>query len=126
MSTLPSVVCLFDEQACMYSCQQTAAAREDELRRVLQRTTLLDCPTYTARQTKAISYAKFLNGTENAAAIPLNIAQRADTPTADQVLDAGVYVSTLVFLSAALAFSVISALMALLNILFNPVAPILR
>lgn len=110
----------------MYSCQQSQAAREDELRRILQRSTLLDCPTYTARHTKTISYSKYLNGTENAVAIPVNIAQRADAPTSDQVLDAGVYVSTLVFLSAALAFSVISALMALVNILLNPVAPILR
>lgn len=110
----------------MYSCQQTQAAREDELRRILQRTAVLDCPTYTPRQTKPISYDKFLNGMENAAAVPLHIKQQADEPTSDQVLDAGVYVSTLVFLSAALAFSVISALMALVNILLNPVTPILR
>lgn len=110
----------------MYSCQQTPAAREDELRRILQSSTLLDCPTYSPRQAKPISYEKYLHSTENVSAIPLNIAQRADAPTSDQVLDAGVYVSTLVFLSAALAFSVLSALMALVNILLNPVAPILR
>lgn len=40
-----SVICLFEEYACMYSCQDTVELRIDELRRSLNGEPLRPCPT---------------------------------------------------------------------------------
>lgn len=44
----------------------------------------------------------------------------------DDVIDPGLWLTTIIFLSVTAAFSLFSAVMALVNIAFNPVEPVLR
>lgn len=39
------VTCDYGEGACIYSCQQSENARQDELRRILNKEPVLTCPT---------------------------------------------------------------------------------
>lgn len=45
---------------------------------------------------------------------------------ANEVIDPGLWLTTLIFLSVAALFSLLSAVMALVNTVFNPIEPILR
>lgn len=102
----------------MYSCQQTSEAREEELRRVIARETLVDCPVIRLRQSGSEPTYDIHNS--------LQTHQRAVEPTIENAIDYGGWLSTIVFLSIALIFAVVSAVMSLVNILFNPVEPVLR
>lgn len=52
--------------------------------------------------------------------------QYTASDAADDVIDPGLWLTTIIFLALTVAFSFFSAVMALVNIAFNPVEPILR
>lgn len=106
----------------MYSCQQTPEARMDELRRVIARETLSDCPVVRLRgKSAANELADYSVGRASDIG-----QQRAGEPSIENAIDYGGWLSTIIFLSVAVVFAVISAIMSLVNILFNPVEPIFR
>lgn len=45
MNVSITVTCLYEENACIYSCQSTTDFREDELRRVLAGVEVVPCTT---------------------------------------------------------------------------------
>jgi len=114
-----TMTCLYEENACFYSCQATAALREDELRRILAGATLLSCPITSRSGEIKISS----NYTQTYYSVPMILRQNSEN-IADDVIDPGLWLTTIIFLSVTAAFSIFSALMALVNIVYNPIQPI--
>ncbi len=54
------------------------------------------------------------------------IQRQSSGDVADEVIDPGLWLTTVIFLSVTAAFSLFSAVMALVNIAFNPIEPVLR
>jgi len=114
-----TMTCLYEENACFYSCQATPALREDELRRILAGASLLSCPIASRSGEIKISS----NFTQTNYSVPTFLRQYSGN-VYDDVIDPGLWLTTIIFLSVTAAFSIFSALMALLNIVYNPIQPI--
>lgn len=102
------VVCDYAVNKCVFSCQQTSQNRIDELRRLLNDERLNDCP---------ISSAKFTM-TEHVES-RTDIESRA-TQYDKEFLNAGLLITTVVFLSATATFALLSGFFSMINIFFNP------
>lgn len=116
-----SITCLYEENACIYSCQSTTDLREDELRRLLAGATLLYCPTIQ-RNLKLNTFKNYEPASHN---FTKTIQRQSSANIADDVIDPGLWLTTVIFLSVTAAFSLFSAVMALVNIAFNPIEPVL-
>ncbi|KAG4076047.1 hypothetical protein HA402_011521 [Bradysia odoriphaga] len=55
----------------------------------------------------------------------LPLQRQNELNVADEVIDPGLWLTTIIFLSVAAIFSLFSAVMALVNIVFNPIEPVL-
>jgi len=115
-----TITCLYEENACIYSCQGTHESRVDELRRILEGKTLLTCPI--APRSAKIKISS--NYTQTQLIAP-NLLRQYSGNIAEDVIDPGLWLTTIIFLSVTAAFSLFSAIMALVNTLFNPIEPIL-
>ncbi|KAJ6640177.1 hypothetical protein Bhyg_12926 [Pseudolycoriella hygida] len=119
-----TITCLFEENACIYSCQTEADRREDELRRLLAGNTLVSCPTIP-RSFERRAYPNFTtNGDFSKAFLAKEMHPRQNANIADEVIDPGLWLTTIIFLSTTAGFSLLSAVMALVNVAFNPIEPI--
>jgi len=130
------VVCLFEENKCIFSCQATVEERENEIRNLLNDEVLSDCPRV---QTKHITFneeREYLNdelykqnttlASNHLAVSPINNGVKITSFVGQKMLNAGLWVATLIFLSIAILFSFISGVFSLVNIILNPVEPMLR
>ncbi|XP_037025690.1 uncharacterized protein LOC119067050 [Bradysia coprophila] len=118
-----TITCLYEENACIYSCQTSKDLREDELRRLLAGTGLYSCPTVPRNFEIKTETASYYTPTNDS--LSLTLQRQNELNVADEVIDPGLWLTTIIFLSVAAMFSLISAVMALVNIVFNPVEPVL-
>lgn len=121
-----TITCLYEENACIYSCQTSQDLREDELRRVLAGTGLYSCPTVPrnfgseTRTTKNYYTPNYHSYSLSSASNRQHVFN-----VADEVIDPGLWLTTIIFLSVSALFSLFSAVMALVNVVFNPIEPVL-
>lgn len=109
--SLFSVTCNYGSNKCFYSCQQTDEARNDEFRHLINNETLANCPTTSEKM-------RLFNEQVNA---KTNVNQaKAETTHAAEFLSAGLWLTTLVFLSLTITFAVISGLFSIFNTFWNP------
>ncbi|KAG5677465.1 hypothetical protein PVAND_007223 [Polypedilum vanderplanki] len=113
-----TLVCNFDINKCFYSCQQTSEKRREELDKILKGEILEMCPTSKSRQA-----TNFNEQVKNVLAKATKINYNVDVSAAieDEFLSAGLWLTTLVFLSMSSIIALISAFFSMLNILCNPV-----
>lgn len=105
----------------MYSCQDTAELREDELRRCLNDQPLLPCPT-----SRSMS-ASNSGAVEIPPHVTVTYFNRTEGNAIDnEFMDPGLWLTTLISISVTIVFAFISAVFAIINIVFNPIEPILR
>jgi len=113
-----TITCLFEENACIYSCQLEQDRREDELRRMLAGNTVVACST-VPRSFEQKAYQNLTAGD-----FTQTLQRQFVGNIADEVIDPGLWLATVIFLATTAAFSSLSALMALVNVAFNPIEPI--
>ncbi|XP_065075491.1 uncharacterized protein LOC135699216 [Ochlerotatus camptorhynchus] len=106
------VICVYEHNVCVYSCQKEEAMREAEVVALLAGNKPAECP---------ISNAKSLITMADYEMKPSN-SDRAATPK-DEFINAGLWLSTVIFLGIAMIFAGASASFAIINVLFNPVEP---
>lgn len=103
-----TVICLYEHSVCAYSCQKEEALRETELHALMDGTKPPECPLATGRS--------------------LRIAARDDSNEREtpeqEFINAGLWLSTVIFLGIATAFAGASASFSIINVLFNPVEPV--
>lgn len=119
-----TITCLYERNACIYSCQTSQDLREDELRRLLAGTGLYACPNAPRSLERQIQTTPNYTPANYSALTSLH-RQSGMFNAANEVIDPGLWLTTLIFLSVAALFSLLSAVMALVNTVFNPVEPIL-
>ncbi|XP_055526891.1 uncharacterized protein LOC129719520 isoform X1 [Wyeomyia smithii] len=108
-----AVICLYEHNACVYSCQKEEAKRESELLDMMNGRTPAECPLVNT---------KLLSTSKSADAVT---AVSSKAASKDDFINAGMWVTTVVFLGIATAFSGASVSLSIINVLFNPVEPIL-
>lgn len=117
-----TLTCLYDENACIYSCQTAKDLRENEITRILAGDQLYNCPNIPRnleqRTTRNYTPRNFSRSAQT-------LQRQNDFNAADEVIDPGLWLTTIIFLSVAVLFSLFSAVMALVNIAFNPIEPVL-
>lgn len=105
-----TVICLYEHNVCMYSCQKEEAKRESEALALLDGKKPEECP---------ISSAKIHQSTNQVKAITSGRAA-----SKEDFINAGLWLTTVIFLGIATAFAGASASFAIINVLFNPVEPV--
>lgn len=103
-----TVICLYEHNVCAYSCQKDEALREAELHAMMAGEKPVECPLASGRllQTETTS------GTSGRAT------------SQDEFINAGLWLTTVIFLGLATAFAGASASFSIINVLFNPVEPV--
>ncbi|XP_053681845.1 uncharacterized protein LOC128732588 [Sabethes cyaneus] len=107
-----TVICLYEHNVCVYSCQKEEAKRETELLDMMNGRTPTECP---------LANTKTISATKSADIVMANSSKVA---LKDEFINAGLWVTTVIFLALATAFSGGSASFSIINVLFNPVEPI--
>ncbi|XP_055585041.1 uncharacterized protein LOC129737899 [Uranotaenia lowii] len=115
-----TVICLYEHNVCVYSCQTDEAKREKEVHDLMTGSKPDICPIATSRIIKLHSTAKdsiqgFDASTEG---------EDKSVESTDEFINAGLWLATVIFLGIATAFSGTSASFSIINVLFNPVEPI--
>lgn len=108
-----TVICLYEHNVCVYSCQKEEAKRESEVLALLAGEKPAECP---------ISSTK----TQSNRVIDEEVKQfsSAKAVSRDSFINAGLWLTTVLFLAVATAFAGASASFSIINVLFNPVEPI--
>lgn len=101
---------MYEHNVCVYSCQKEEVKREAEVLALLAGEKPEECP---------ISNAKTLRSRTG---FETSIYERAAT-SKDEFINAGLWLSTVIFLGIATALAGASASFAIINVLFNPVEP---
>lgn len=115
------VVCLFGENKCIYSCQQDKDERKNDIDRILSGQILKQCPfAQNSRSMSGKSLESNLNSTN------LQSKQGTTTDYGAGLLNSGLWLTTVMFLSIATCFAFISAVFSLTNVTFHSVEPLLR
>ena len=109
-------MCSYTTNKCFYSCQQSAADREDEFKRLMNDERLASCPISSS---KSLQINEQVNTTTSSTML-MNQA-KATSKYEEEFLSARMWLITVVLLSVALTFAVISGLLAIGNIWINPV-----
>lgn len=107
-----TVICLYEHNVCVYSCQKEEAMREKEVLALLNGEEPAECPISNSRSLGKIT----------GKALKSSISDRA-AASKDEFINAGLWLSTVIFLGIATAFAGASASFAIINVLFNPVEP---
>lgn len=107
-----TVICLYEHNACVYSCQKEESKRESELLDMMNGQTPAECPLVTTK------ISSLTRSTGVAKSISSKVASK------DEFINAGLWVTTVIFLGIATAFSGASVSFSIINVLFNPVEPI--
>ncbi|XP_058840204.1 uncharacterized protein LOC131695725 [Topomyia yanbarensis] len=105
-----TVICLYEQNACVYSCQKEEQKRESELLDMMYGRTPPECPPVISRATPTTSTSN-VSGTSKAA-------------SKDDFINAGLWLTTVIFLGIATAFAGAAVSFSIINVLFNPVEPI--
>lgn len=106
------VICLYEHNICAYSCQTDEDMREREVHEIMNGRKPPACPVIYSKAFKS----------EVATSQPDNYRQSEFT---DAFINAGLWLTTVIFLGIATAFAGLSASFSIINVLFNPVEPIL-
>lgn len=109
------------------------------MRRVLTGATILICPTvprsFELKELTNFTPAAYSGIRKSGANVHFfnllhytgqTLQRQYSRNVADEVIDPGLWLTTAIFLSVSAAFSLFSAIMALVNIAFNPIEPVLR
>lgn len=102
-----TLICLYEHNVCAYSCQKEEALRETELHALMAGQTPPECPLATGRSLAVT------NPATSKGAVPL-----------EEFINAGLWLTTVIFLGVATAFAGASASFSIINVLFNPVEPV--
>jgi clarin len=105
-----SVTCSYSDNKCFYSCQQTDEARADEYLRLMNDESLASCPLSTGKMQQ-------FNEQVN---VKTNEIRGKSTVFEKEFLSAGLWMSTVVFLSITLAFTAVSGGFSVFNIFCSP------
>uniref|UniRef100_A0A8W7JGD7 Uncharacterized protein n=1 Tax=Anopheles albimanus TaxID=7167 RepID=A0A8W7JGD7_ANOAL len=109
-----TLTCLYSEYVCAYSCQDSEESRNEEVLLLLQGLRPADCPLRSARKRSVANHL-----------IPRGAIQKADSHDRSEFINLGLWVSSVVFTGIACGFAGVSVIFAIVNVLFNPVEPIL-
>uniref|UniRef100_A0A1L8D9R0 Putative conserved plasma membrane protein n=1 Tax=Nyssomyia neivai TaxID=330878 RepID=A0A1L8D9R0_9DIPT len=101
-----AMTCSFGDNICGMSCQRTPEARIDEITKIFYGQTSSECPISSARSNKG--------------ELELSTRQQ-DAPSNEQFINAGLWLSTVVFLGATILFAFLCTVQSLVNILSSPV-----
>lgn len=108
------VLCDYGSNKCFYSCQQTSERRRDEFERLMNDEELATCPESTT--------SRFNEQVNKTTSSTTNMNQsRASAKYEKEFLSAGLWLTTVIFLAATIAFASLSALFSLINVWYNPV-----
>lgn len=102
-----TVICLYEHNVCAYSCQKEETLREAELLAMLNGQATPECP---------LSNTRIIT--------PTNKIVNAKATPREEFINAGLWLTTVIFLGVACAFAGASASFSIINVLFNPVEPI--
>ncbi|XP_049548515.1 uncharacterized protein LOC125959690 [Anopheles darlingi] len=111
-----TLTCLYSEYVCAYSCQDSEESRTEEVLLLLQGLRPADCPLRSSRKVSAANINQLISSGPSGKA---NGHDRAE------FINTGLWVSTVVFTGIAAGFAGISVSFSIINVLFNPVEPIL-
>lgn len=111
--SLVSVLCDYGSNKCFYSCQQTSELRSDEFERLMNDEDLATCPESTSSR-----FNEQVNATTSST---VNMNQSRAAKYEKEFLSAGLWLTTVIFLAATIAFASLSALFSLINVWYNPV-----
>ncbi|XP_055616921.1 uncharacterized protein LOC129762557 [Toxorhynchites rutilus septentrionalis] len=106
-----TVICMYEYNACVYSCQKDEAKREIELQDMMNGRKPAECPITSSHLQSKI--------------IPSSV--RYASPRAaskDAFIDASLWLTTVILLGIATAFAGASGSFSIINVMFNPVEPI--
>lgn len=98
------VVCKFDSNKCYYSCQQSSSKRNEEFDAFLKGETFEQCPQVTAKQT-----------VQN-----YDVQVYEEESPIGTFLSAGLWLTTVIFMSLSCVLALISGFFSMINIIFNP------
>uniref|UniRef100_A0A1L8D7D5 Uncharacterized protein n=1 Tax=Nyssomyia neivai TaxID=330878 RepID=A0A1L8D7D5_9DIPT len=101
-----AMTCSFGDNICGMSCQRTPEARIDEITKIFNGQTPSECPISSARSNKG--------------ELELNTRQQ-DTPSKKQFINAGLWLTTILFLGTTIILTFLCTVQSLANILSNPV-----
>lgn len=102
-----TLICLYEHNVCAYSCQKEESQRETELLAMLAGEKPEECPLATGR------------------IIQPTVPTKSDRETPrEEFINAGLWLTTVIFLGIATAFAGASASFSIINVLFNPVEPV--
>lgn len=102
-----TLICLYEHNVCAYSCQKQEALRESELLAMMAGEKPPECPLATGRLLEVNSRST------SGRAIPR-----------EEFINAGLWLTAVIFLGIATAFAGASASFSIINVLFNPVEPV--
>uniref|UniRef100_A0A1L8DA18 Putative conserved plasma membrane protein n=1 Tax=Nyssomyia neivai TaxID=330878 RepID=A0A1L8DA18_9DIPT len=101
-----AMTCSFGDNICGMSCQRTPEARIDEITKIFNGEIPSECPISSARS--------------NNGELDLNTRQQ-DVPSEKQFINAGLWLTTILFLCITIIFTFLCTVQSLANILSNPV-----
>ncbi|XP_055691748.1 clarin-3-like [Lutzomyia longipalpis] len=101
-----TMTCSFGDNICGLSCQRTPEARLDEITKILNGVTPSECPISSARS--------------NNGGLLVDTRQQ-DVPSNEQFINAGLWLSSVVFLCITIFFALLCTVQSLTNILSNPI-----
>lgn len=106
-----TAICLYEHNVCAYSCQKEETLREAEIHSIMNGEKPPACPLPRS--------ASFIaeGGSSRA-------SDSSEELSTDGFINAGLWLTTVIFLGIATAFAGLSASFSIINVLFNPVEPI--
>ncbi|XP_058454159.1 uncharacterized protein LOC131432079 [Malaya genurostris] len=105
-----TVICLYEENVCVYSCQKKEQLRESELLDMLNGRKPPECPLSSSRAESSTSSR--------------NIASDSKVTSKSDFINAGMWLTTVIFLGTATAFAGAASSFSIINVLFNPIEPV--
>lgn len=98
-------MCKFDSNKCYYSCHQSETKRNEEFDALLNKRTYSEqCSPITPKKTARVFDVQVYEGEE----------------TIGMFLSAGLWLTTVIFMSLSCILALISAFFSMINIIFNP------
>lgn len=116
------LTCIYGENICFYSCQNTPEQRLAELEKIRKGETLTEC-TFRAQRSALNTppYPTTVNSTK-----PKTVAEDDDDGLSnDGFFSAALHLTTIIFLALTLIFVLVCAIFSIVNVVFNPFQSIL-
>lgn len=117
-----TISCNYGKNKCLYSCQRTSESRAEEFERLLNDVALAPCPE-SMRRSVTSRFNEQVNATTTNTSSAMNMNQsRASARYEEEFLSAGLWLTTVIFLSLTIAFAFVSVVFSMVNIWWHPVS----